>query len=130
MTTIAYLQLIGVRDPGKKNERVFMKALDDLDLSDYIVTDTTYSQPGVVSNKVRHVYEFASKVIKKGEFVALHSQVGHYKLDATSDSNTPLHRFYWGLNYTIWNKAGDKAWLLLAPASERQSKAVPSTAKA
>lgn len=118
------LRLIEVRDPGKSNERVFIQALQDVDLGDYIVTDTTYRQNGTVSNKTRHVYEFARKVVKAGEYIALHSAVGTYKLDKTTDAGTPLHRFYWGLNYTIWNKDGDNAWLLYAPLTERQAKAV------
>jgi hypothetical protein len=127
----AKLKLIEVRDPGKQNERVFIRALQEVDLGDYIVTDTTYRQDGSVSNKARHVYEFARKVVQAGEYVCLHSGAGSYKLDKTTDDGTPLHRFYWGLNYTIWNKSGDNAWLLYAPLSERQGKAVaPATSAA
>jgi hypothetical protein len=123
MVKLAKLRLSEVRNPGAKNERVFMRATEDVDLGDFIITDTTYKSSGAVSNKVRHVYEFAKKTIKKGEYVALHSEVGTYKLDKTTD-DFPLHRFYWGLNYTIWNKEGDKAWLLYSPSDERQAIAV------
>lgn len=119
-----YLKLIEVRDADTPDERVFMQASEDLDLSNYIVTDTTYRKNGAVSNKARHVYEFAQKSVKKGEYVVLYSKVGKYEL-ATVKDGTPLHRFYWGLNYTIWNDKGDKAWLLYAPAAERQAKIVP-----
>lgn len=118
------LKLVEVRDPGTSNERVFIRALQDVDLGDYIVTDTTYRQNGTVSNKARHVYEFARKIVKAGEYVALHSAAGTYKVDKTNDSGIPLHRFYWGLNYRIWNKDGDTAWLLYAPLAERQEKPV------
>jgi hypothetical protein len=85
--------LIEVRDPGTSRERVFT-AVQDVDLGDCIVTDTTYRQNGTVSNKMRHVYEFARKVVKAGECVVVQSGIGTYKLDKTTDDGTPLHRFY------------------------------------
>ncbi|MFC5551766.1 hypothetical protein [Massilia aerilata] len=118
------LKLVNVRDPGTENERVMMRAVDDLDLGNYIVTDTTYNQDGTVSNKVRHVYEFAPKNIKKGDYVVLRSKAGKYKLGTLDDNVTPLHYLYWGLNYTIWNEDGDNAWLLFAQRNLRQSVAV------
>lgn len=125
---MANLRLIEVRGVNTKDERVFMRAAEDLNLGNYIVTDTTYDENGNVSNKARHVYEFANKSIKQGEYVALYSKEGKYELTTVEDG-TPLHRFYWGLGYTIWNDDGDKAWLLYAPAKERQSKTVAPAKK-
>ena len=122
---MANLQLVEVRDAGSTNERVFMHALEDLNLCNYVVTDTTYRADGVPSNKLRHVYEFEARSVKKGEYVSLYSKVGTYNLGETTGSPaSPIHKIYWGLEETIWNKTGDRAHLFYAPATERQSKVV------
>lgn len=122
--TVAKLELVAVRGVGTAEERVMMRALEDVDLGDYIVTDSTYRKDGVVSNKARHVYEFAKKRIAAGEWIALRSRKGTYNVTTLDDDRTPLHLFYWGLDYRIWNEDGDNAWLLLAPQVARQSKRV------
>jgi len=121
---MANLLLHGVKDSGTKNEYVLMKAVADVDLGDYIVTDTTFRKNGVVSNKARHVYEFKKQVIKKDEWVALFTTTGTDKPGKSADNKLVMHYFYWGLDHMIWNDTGDKAWLLYAPAAERQSKVV------
>ena len=129
MVSNVKLALREVREPGDVNtERVFLVATDDVDLGDYIITDTTYGNDGKISNKSRHVYEFEPKVIKKGECVALYTMAGKYLLDTTTGRHpVPLHRFYWGLGSNIWNKTGDKAFLLYAPRAERQALVVPES---
>lgn len=125
---MANLQLVEVREAGTSTERVFMHALEDLNLSNYIVTDTTYRADGVPSNKLRHVYEFEARSVKKGEYVSLYSKAGTYALgETTGTPPSPVHKIYWGLKETIWNKTGDRAHLFYAPAAERQSKLVSPT---
>lgn len=123
------LTLREVRAPGNvKKELVFLLATDDVDLGDYIITDTTYGDDGKVSNKARHVYEFEPKVIKNGEWVALYTRAGEYQLDSTTGKNpVQVHRFFWGLGTSVWNKTGDKAYLLYAPRAERQALIVPES---
>lgn len=122
---MANLKLVEVRGVGTDEERVFMKADDDLDLGNYVVTDTTFRANGSKSDKLRHVYEFQPRKIKKGEYVALYSKVGTYELaETTGEHKAPLHRIYWGLHERIWNQTGDKAHLFYAPADQRQSKPV------
>lgn len=120
---MANLDLVEVRGVGTDSERVFMHALEDLNLGNYIVTDTTYRADGVKSDKLRHLYEFKSRDVKKGEYVALYSKAGTYALGETK-GGSPIHEIYWGLEERIWNKTGDRAYLFYAPASKRQSKAV------
>lgn len=122
---MANLELVEVRGVGTDDERVFMKAIDDLDLGNYVVTDTTFNAAGLRSDKLRHVYEFASRKVKKGEYVSLFSKVGDYRLASTTGTSpSPLHQIYWGLKERIWNKTGDRAYLFYAPADQRQSKPV------
>jgi len=123
---MANLKLIEVRDVGTDKEMVFMRATKDLDLGDYIVTDTTYRSTGATSNKLRHVFEFPTHAVKEGQYVALYSAVGTNKLSETvGPPKIPVHVFYWNLKERIWNQTGDRAYLLYAPKQERQTVAVP-----
>lgn len=122
---MANLKLRGVRGVGTKDERVWMEAVDDVDLGNYIVTDTTYDDKGNPSNKWRHVFEFSPKQVKKGEFVCLHSKAGVNCMGKTNDSGAPIHRIYWGLGERVWNNTGDRAHLIFAPRNQRQSVLVP-----
>jgi hypothetical protein len=126
---MAVLQILEVRGVGTDNERLWMKANEDVDLGDYIVTDSTYRADGTLSNKLRHVFEFPRHFVEAGQFVCLHSRAGDYELDKTTDDGTPIHRIYWGLDERIWNQAGDVAYLLYAPRSERQPVTVPKAKK-
>ena len=119
------LEIVEVRGVGTSDERVFMRANEDLDLGDYILTDTTYRADGARSDKLRHVYEFAPKAIRKGEYVSLLSKEGTNALGKTTGANpSPIHKIYWGLKERIWNQTGDKAFLIYAPRSERHAIAV------
>jgi len=123
---MANLKIVEVRGVGTDNERVFMKAANDLELGNYIITDATYDSNGNISNKLRHVYEFAPKSISKGEYVCLHSKAGKNTMDETTGDNpTPIHRIYWGLKERIWNQEGDQVHLLYSPRDHRQSALVP-----
>ena len=121
---MAQLEIVEVRGVGTDEERVFMKANTDLDLGDYIITDATYDANGLLSNKLRHVYEFAERFVEEGQYVCLHSKIGTNTMDKTT-GGFPLHRIYWGLKERIWNQEGDQAHLLYAPRSERDAKFVP-----
>lgn len=124
---MARLKLIGVRNVGTDNEMVLMRADDDLDVGNYIITDSTYRTNGTISNKLRHVYEFPSHPVEKGQLVALYSKVGKDEVGKNSE-NPPktIHRFYWNLKERIWNQKGDQAHLLYAPRNDRASVIVPA----
>ena len=124
---MARLKLIEVRNVGTDNEMVFMRASEDLDLGNYIITDSTYRATGTISNKLRHVYEFPSHSVKKGELVALYSKVGKDHVgENTEKPPVRVHRFYWNLKERIWNQTGDRAYLLFAPRDDRASVVVPA----
>lgn len=130
MRKVHKLQVVSVLGVGTENERVFLKANEDLDLEDYIITDSTYRKDGIKSNQLRHVYEFKSRLVNKGEYVSLHSKAGEDCMDETSGIDpAPLHRIFWGLKERIWNQAGDQAHVLYAPTSGRQTIAVPAAKK-
>jgi hypothetical protein len=45
------LKLLEIRGIGTDNERVWIQASEDVDLGDYIVTDTTFTGNGKKSDK-------------------------------------------------------------------------------
>lgn len=60
------LELICIHEKGKQDsEYVELKATDACNLKYYIVSDTTYASDTAISNKLRHVYWFAPKDVKK-----------------------------------------------------------------
>jgi hypothetical protein len=119
------LRLVEVRGVGTSNERVWMEATDDLDLGNYFLIDTTYDEDGTLSNKWRHIFEFKSKWVEKGEFVCLYSKAGEDQTDFTTDTGATYHKIFWGLGERIWNNTGDRAHLIYSPRDQRQSVKVP-----
>ena len=106
------LKIISVHNHGDfDKEYVLLKAQEDCDVGRFILADSTYTEDGKVSNKVRHTFWFPDKKIKKGELVSVWTCSGTSGKRET-DSGTPIHRFYWGLKTAVWNNDGDCAVLL------------------
>ncbi|AOE86752.1 hypothetical protein [Pseudomonas sp. TCU-HL1] len=105
------LVIQGVYEAGVlEKEHVFFKATEELELSDYLVADHTYDAKGNLSDKHRHTFWFPSRIVKKGEFVALRTGSGTPR-KYTKDNGQVVHRFYWNLKATVWNETGDAAAL-------------------
>lgn len=111
-----------------KSEYVWFLVKNDCNLGDYLLADDTFGRGGAASNKLRHVYFFPKKEVKKGERVALRTRVGKDHED-TLESGEKVHRFYWNLKHAVWNDNGDCAHLLKAPANQRQAVKVPAIEK-
>ncbi len=108
------IEILGIRDPGVTNrERLVLKVLSDVDIGYYVVFDTTFTESGGVSNKVRHSYWFPDKKVQAGDLVILYTKTGAQREIYNSDSSTS-HFFYMGLDKTIWNKQKDCVVLLEA----------------
>lgn len=106
------LKIIKVHGHGDaREEYVFLRALDDVEISNYLLADSTYGADGSVSNKVRHTFWFPKKLIKKGEYISVRSRIGKPEVGKASDGKV-VHRFYWGLKESVWNDDGDVAVLL------------------
>lgn len=101
------LELISIHEKGKQDsEYVELKATDACNLKYYIVSDTTYASDTAISNKLRHVYWFAPKDVKKGDYVFLRTGKGTNTSYANKAGST-THVLYWGIDKPIWNNAGD-----------------------
>jgi len=92
-----------IRDKGVlKNERVVLIAMDDCDIGEYLIMDTTFSGDKI-SNKLRHTFWFPDKQINNGDLIVLYSKDG-VDSEKENESGNKSHFFYWGLGETVWNK--------------------------
>jgi len=105
------LKIRSIHGHGKASEEyVIIDVLNDCNAHYYMVADTTYVQPGTVSNKVRHTYWFHQTDLKKGDLLVLHTGSGTDSSVKQSNGSTHYQR-YWGLKSAVWNDDGDGAIL-------------------
>lgn len=115
------LKIISVNNTGNlRSEHVFLAVQTDCNLGDYLLTDSTYGSNEAPSNKLRHVFFFPELAVKAGDYVVLWSQSGKYSVGAATN-NKPQHNLFWGLQETVWNVTGDKAFLFTAPRAQRSA---------
>lgn len=117
------VKILNVHNHGNQNEEyVFIEVLEDCDIGEYMLADSTYTQSGKISNKVRHTYWFPDKKVKKGEFVSLWTCKGE-NTEGKTKGGSKIHRFYWGLDSSVWNDEGDCALLFhVAEYSDHRAK--------
>lgn len=103
------LDIREIRDRGGKEERLFIKVLEDCDLSNFIVYDETYDEKGNKSNIWPHMYRFDPREVKKGEYVSLRIHEGKDRQGTLGDDKTICYYLYWGFEEgtSIFNKDGD-----------------------
>lgn len=105
------LKIIEIIDRGVADkERLWLKVLQETDMTYYIVFDTSYISANSISNFSRHTYWFGSKTVKSGDTIVLYTKEGTPSSKQNADGTT-THFFYWGLDKAIWNKKGDCAVL-------------------
>lgn len=105
------LKIIQIVDKGTHNsEKVLIDVLEDSNLKDYIIRDTTYIREKVVSNKWVHTYEFLKQPLKKGDKVVLYTKTGTNNEKDLGNGNKE-YTYFWGLNSSVWNNDGDAAVL-------------------
>ena len=105
------VKILSVHNHGNyEHEHVYMEVLQDCDIGEFMLADSTYTSDDRISNKVRHTYWFPDRQVKKGEYVSLWTGVGENIQTKSSQGNT-IHRFYWGLKTSVWNDEGDCALL-------------------
>jgi hypothetical protein len=103
-----------------ENERIVLKVLNNCNIGDYILFDTTFDGDSF-SNKVRHSYWFPDKNVKTGDRVILYTNIG----EGASKINKAGHRshfFHWDLGRTVWNE--DKDCAVIVKAEEYNGKIV------
>lgn len=105
------VKIRGVVDGNNhKNEMLVIDVMEDTDMGQYLVMDSTYKPDGTVSNRFRHIYWFPPKKVKKGDIVILFTKKGEDITD--QEANQVVHFFYWNVESSVWNNAGDCVVLL------------------
>lgn len=109
------LKIVSVHNQGDfDKEHVLLRAVEDCNLTHYLLADTTYIKDDVVSNRLRHTYWFIDKPIKKGDYVSVWTKSG-IDTEGTMQDGTPIHRLFWNLKTAVWNDTGDCAILVYTP---------------
>jgi len=105
------LKIDSVVDYGTHDsERVLLTVLEDCNLKNYQIADTTYNGEHSISNKLRHFYWFAPKDVKAGDKIILHTKRGRNSSTELANGKTQ-YTYYWGLGNFVWNNDGDAAVL-------------------
>lgn len=108
------LQIIEIREASTEDERIFMKATEKCNLSNYLIYDETFDAEGNPSNLLPHMYRFPNIEVEKGDRVSLRTQHKNrkYSKGTLGDNKTPCHYLYWGLDTNIFNNDGDTVHLI------------------
>lgn len=105
------IQVLYVKNAGdNKKERIVLEVLNDCDIGEYILFDTTYSGD-YVSDKIKHSFWFPDKKLKAGDKIIVYTKEGENKKKENSKGNSSYF-LYWGLDCTVWNKGADCAILI------------------
>ena len=105
------VKIRSVIDHGHADERIIFDVIDDTEIGDHLVFDTTYTSNGRISNKVRHSFWFPDQKVKRGDVVVLYTSKGTDTSSINRDNSTTWF-FFWGLNSCVWNNDGDCALLM------------------
>ncbi|EHR1282473.1 hypothetical protein KS874_004646 [Vibrio parahaemolyticus] len=106
------LKIEYVTDHGElKDERIVLRAVEDVNVGEFMIADTTYQGSDSVSNKLRHTFWVPDKDVDKGDLVVIYTKSGTDS-EKENKSGSKTHFFYWGLAKTVWNKNSDAALLI------------------
>lgn len=89
-----------------KEEYVVLDVNEDCKLQYYMLQDTTYTNNGNISSKLRHSYWLPSYDAKKGDEIIINTRSGK-NLIPVREKGGKKFTFYWGLNSAVWNDEGD-----------------------
>jgi hypothetical protein len=105
------LQLTEIVDRGTHNsEKVLIDVVEDANLQDYIIRDTTFTKGDKISNKWVHAHKFLKQSVKKGDKVVLYTRTGTDSKKELENGNTE-YTYFWDLDSSVWNNDGDAAVL-------------------
>ena len=114
------LKIVNVFNESEpEDEYVWIKVLEDTNLNNFIVCDNTYYPNGQASNKYRHYFKFPNFPVKKGNYVALYTDLNGRDASGTlSETKAKVYRFDWKLDKCVWNDTGDTAHLIKVAGHE------------
>lgn len=104
---------------GTKDEYLVFKVLENCNIHQYLIYDTTFTGDGELSNLLPHMYRFPSQEVSKGSYVFLYiHDKGSRKAFEIDKDGYNRYRFSWGLDnsVTVFNK--EKDYLHIAEVNE------------
>jgi hypothetical protein len=109
-----------VADKGDiEKERLVLKALEDLDIGDYLLLRTSVSD-NMPTTAVHNTLWLPNKDVKSGDLIIIYSKSGT-KRSKDMENGRTAHFYYWGSQAPLWSEAGRGAVLLNAPEWEFKS---------
>ena len=100
------LSLIRIIDRGVPlKERLHLKALNDANLTYFVVLSTAYTSPTALSSGGKAAYWFPPKNVKAGDAIVLYTCAGTPSESKNADGTTSYF-LYWGWKEPLWNAAG------------------------
>jgi len=114
------LQLRSIVAPGKlQKERLTLRALEDLDVGDYLVAQSGYADDSPTTD-FDHTLWFPYKEIQKGDLVVVYTKAGTNSERVLANGHK-AHFFYLDLTSTIWDNPNNGAVVLHAPKWQSKS---------
>jgi hypothetical protein len=101
--------ILGLTPPNQ--EYLLLDVVEDTNLGEYMVINTLRTSDGIDLIRNRHIYQFPSREVKKGEKVLLYSTKGKDGIQV----NVILERrhiFFWNLTKRMWRKHIGKVYLI------------------
>ena len=100
------LSIVNIADRGvTEQERLFLRVLNDTNLTYYVVLATSYNSATSISAGWKGAYWFDPRPVKSGDSVILYSKAGEAKNIKNKDGTT-THFLYWGAKTPLWNVTG------------------------
>lgn len=118
------IDLVDIKGRGNASkEFVHLLANSDCKLGYFILADTTYVSPGVVSNRLRHQFWWpTSDIARKSDHIFVFTGIGSNSV--VTNNGVTSRYYYWNLKEPVWNDSGDTA--ILFQLQDWQTKQVPS----
>jgi hypothetical protein len=95
---------------GASKEWVMFRANRAINTRFVMVSDTTYTGDGKISNKLRHVFWLPDIDLNAGDFFAMSTMTGKPSFSALPGGARMYHH-YLNLDEPIWNDLGDRVTL-------------------
>jgi hypothetical protein len=115
------LEIRSFADAGVlEKERVVLRAIDDVDIGDYVLLRSRVGAEGGPTSGRKDAYWLPDIVISKGDLVVIYSRGGKSAKKALSSGKT-AHFYYWYQKKTFWGP-NDGNTLTLIEASEWESR--------
>lgn len=104
------MKIVGVFDKNTEDERLTLEATEKCNCGKYIIMDTTFDNEQT-TNAWRHSLVLPDQELEAGDQVKIYTKKGINRFMRAKNDTCNLFFVYWGLEGSVWNDEGDKAYL-------------------